>query len=451
MDNNPHLPGTADEFIENNLGLAQKEAWRFIKWISRDEEIKFDKDDLLSIAYMGLVKAYQGYDPTRFTGENGGKIKFSTYAVPMIKGELRRHIRDLGHTVRRHRDGTGINNIDSLDREIRDDESSAQTVGDTINIESYEIEYQAIVNDFVRQLDPKLQKTYKLLTLGKTQNEIGKCFGISQVQAWRMVNKLLDLAKQYGEKGNEDMGREISPETKLMREEVDTFAKFGAIGTYEDIASKYGVGKGTAYSWMRKLMDGGVVEKAEVTEVTKMETTPFEIPNTPGNYEAIDKLVEGTEALSEASKEDEGGIVTEGDGEGHRIAFEEYFKVESDEQNRVPVCLGGYDPITYCCRDCTDNVECKEASNKVKGKETIDDLGGLAEPEPGWNPEREGESASKMFSLPSGAEEPMIAKPQTPDQMWVHVAYFLGAIKQHGIRQVEEDIQDRINQILGGK
>ena len=296
MDKNPHLPGTSDDFIENNLGLARKEAWKFIKWINNDEEIRFDKDDLLSIAYMGLIKAYQKYDPTRFVGENGGKIKFSTYAVPMINGELRRHIRDLGHTVRRHRDGTGINNIDSLDREIKDDENSSQPIGDTIKVESCEIEYQVIVNDFVRQLDPKLQKTYKLLALGKTQDEIGKCLGLSQVQAGRIANKIFDLAKQYGEgeRRNEDMGREMSPETKLMREEVDTFAKFGAIGTYEDVAGKYGVGKGTAYAWMKKLHEEGVIKKPEVTEVVKMETSPFEIPNTPGNYQAIDKLVEGT-------------------------------------------------------------------------------------------------------------------------------------------------------------
>jgi len=445
MDNNHHLPGTADDFIENNLGLAHKEAWRFIKWIGKDEEIRFDKDDLLSIAYMGLVKAYQKFDPTRFSSENGGQIKFSTYAVPMINGELRRHIRDLGHTVRRSRDGRGINNIDSLDRELKDDENSSQTIGDTVKVESYEIEYQVIMNDFTSQLEPRLQKTYKLLVLGKTQSEIGKYFGLSQVQAGRIVNKLIDLAKQYREKGDEDMGREMSPETKLMREEVDTFAKFGAIGSYEDVAGKYGVGKGTAYSWMRKLMDEGVVKEVKEVVEVRVETAPFEIPNTPGNYEATDRIVEGTEQASGTSKEDEGGIVTEGGGEGPETTYE----------GKYP-CFGEYEDTDIECRGCEGMEVCCVVTNnpieqtiEFRGDypeqyETKDDLGGLAEPEPAWTAEYAGDSASIMFTLPK-------AKSETPEQMWVHVAYYIGAIKQQGIRQVEEDIQARLDQILGGR
>jgi len=191
----------------------------------------------------------------------------------------------------------------------------------------------------------------------------------------------------------------------------------------------------------RKRVDN--LKRDEKGKFVKMETTPFEIPNTPGNYQAIDKLVEGTEALSGASKEDEGGIVRKGDGEGPKIAFEEYFKVEFDEQNRVPGCFGGYDPIMYCCRDCTDNVECKETSNKVKSKETKDDIGVLAEPESELVPEYAGEP--EIWPCRPKPEK------ETPDQMWAHVAYYIGSIKQQGIRRVEEDIQARLDKILGGR
>jgi len=507
MDNNPHLPGTADEFIENNLGLARKEAWRFIKWISRDEEIKFDKDDLLSIAYMGLVKAYQKFDPTRFTGKNGGQIKFSTYAVPMINRELRRHIRDLGHTVRRSRDGRGINNIDSLDRELKDDENSSQTIGDTIKVESYEIEYQAIINDFVLQLDPRLQKTYKLLTLGKTQGEIGKYLRLSQVQAGRMVNKLLDLAKQYGERGNEDMGREMSPETKLMREEVDTFAKFGAIGSYEDVASKYGVGKGTAYSWMRKLMDEGVVKEVrEVAEIkeAKMETAPFEIPNTPGNYKAIDKLVEGTEALSEASKEDEGGIVTGGGKEESVDCFGKYEDNRYDscedcdacencklvtieilrknknsndsepcesllchsceegkciaedtskhaKNNKNYGCFGEYDANYSACSSCEQADECHQKTHVLAYREvscvtqeTKDDLEGLAEPEPEWDKQWADRVEDVIDDIDNNLKSAI-------EKMWSVLKQDVGIIHKMHIAQAEQEFSERLNQILGGR
>jgi len=50
-------------------------------------------DDLDQVACVGLVKAVRGYDPGRATD-------FLGYAVPTIRGELRRHFRDQGWTVR---------------------------------------------------------------------------------------------------------------------------------------------------------------------------------------------------------------------------------------------------------------------------------------------------------------------------------------------------------------
>lgn len=52
-----------------------------------------DSDDLVQVAYLGLVKAAQGYR----AGEGPG---FLAYAVPTISGEIKRHFRDFGWMVR---------------------------------------------------------------------------------------------------------------------------------------------------------------------------------------------------------------------------------------------------------------------------------------------------------------------------------------------------------------
>ena len=48
-----------------------------------------DVDDLMQIGYMGLMKAVQRFEPER-------GLQFSTYAVPVITGEIRSQLRDQG-------------------------------------------------------------------------------------------------------------------------------------------------------------------------------------------------------------------------------------------------------------------------------------------------------------------------------------------------------------------
>lgn len=72
-------------FIEKNLGLVHSCAGRF-----RGRGIEYD--DLYSAGCMGLVKAYDGFDETR-------GVCFSTYAVPVILGEIKKLFRD-GGTVK---------------------------------------------------------------------------------------------------------------------------------------------------------------------------------------------------------------------------------------------------------------------------------------------------------------------------------------------------------------
>lgn len=75
-----------DELIRLNMPLARDLSRRF-----RGRGIA--DDDLEQVAYVGLVKAVQGFRPDR-------GHEFVSFAVPTIRGEIRRHFRDLGWTVR---------------------------------------------------------------------------------------------------------------------------------------------------------------------------------------------------------------------------------------------------------------------------------------------------------------------------------------------------------------
>lgn len=68
---------------ERHGGLVKSVALRLARIYGEDAE------DLIQIGYMGLMKAVQRFEPER-------GLQFSTYAVPMIAGEIRSQLRDQG-------------------------------------------------------------------------------------------------------------------------------------------------------------------------------------------------------------------------------------------------------------------------------------------------------------------------------------------------------------------
>jgi RNA polymerase sigma-B factor len=82
----PDRPRVRERLIELYLPLAEYLARRFR---NRGEPT----DDLVQVANLGLIKSVDGYDPTRGAA-------FTSYAIPMIVGELKRHFRDKGWDVR---------------------------------------------------------------------------------------------------------------------------------------------------------------------------------------------------------------------------------------------------------------------------------------------------------------------------------------------------------------
>ncbi len=79
-------PRAREELIERFLPLARSIARRY-------EHSAEPLDDLLQIASLGLIKAIDRYDPSK-------GCAFSSYAVPTIGGELKRHFRDRTWNVR---------------------------------------------------------------------------------------------------------------------------------------------------------------------------------------------------------------------------------------------------------------------------------------------------------------------------------------------------------------
>jgi RNA polymerase sigma-B factor len=82
----PSYPMMRERAIEAWLSLARHLAYRYI---GRGEPA----EDLIQVAALGLVKAVDRYD-----GERG--VEFTTFAVPTIVGELKRHFRDRTWSVR---------------------------------------------------------------------------------------------------------------------------------------------------------------------------------------------------------------------------------------------------------------------------------------------------------------------------------------------------------------
>lgn len=74
--------GAREEFIRGNLRLVLSVIQRFS---GRGEYM----DDLFQVGCIGLIKAIDNFDLSH-------NVRFSTYAVPMIIGEVRRHLRDSG-------------------------------------------------------------------------------------------------------------------------------------------------------------------------------------------------------------------------------------------------------------------------------------------------------------------------------------------------------------------
>lgn len=204
---------TRDEFIAANIPLVHSLANRF-----RGRGIEYE--ELFSAGSLGLVKAYDNFDESR-------GLCFSTYAVPVILGEIKRLFRDCGavkmgrslkelsQKTARARETLMKNGEEPTLSEIAEYlgvplEDVAEAVrasspivsltapeeGGEVDVPVEGVESSLIDKLALRQCLEKLPADDKTLILlryfrGKTQTETAQIMGMSQVQVSRRERKIL--------------------------------------------------------------------------------------------------------------------------------------------------------------------------------------------------------------------------------------------------------------------
>jgi RNA polymerase sporulation-specific sigma factor len=130
---------TRDEFIRGNLRLVLSVIQRFN---NRGE----NPDDLFQVGCIGLIKALDNFD----TSHN---VKFSTYAVPMIIGEIRRYLRD--------------NNAIRVSRSLRDLAYKALQTKERLTRQS---QREPTISEIAKELDISVEEV--VLALDSIQDPI---------------------------------------------------------------------------------------------------------------------------------------------------------------------------------------------------------------------------------------------------------------------------------------
>lgn len=153
----------------------------------------YDKEDLYQIGSIGFIKAVK-----RFNLNLGYKL--STFAVPYIMGEIKKFLRDDGIIkISRNIKELGIKiRIDSINSEIFENgnKEKLEQISNKVDEQSKIVERLSLEN-MIKSLDNRDKKIIDLRYFKcKTQSEVAKILGISQVQVSRIERKILDNMKE---------------------------------------------------------------------------------------------------------------------------------------------------------------------------------------------------------------------------------------------------------------
>jgi RNA polymerase sporulation-specific sigma factor len=213
--------------IVENMGLI----WSIVRRFSGRG---YEQEDLFQIGSIGLIKAVDKFDTSY-------DVKFSTYAVPMITGEIKRFLRDDGMIkVSRSLKENAIKTARAID-EYRKENLSEPTVEEIsertgITVEDIVMSYEAsaevesiyktiyqgdgsevqlidkieekknfneevvntmVIHDIIEELPEKEKKIIRMRYFEeKTQTDIANELGISQVQVSRLEKRILAAMRE---------------------------------------------------------------------------------------------------------------------------------------------------------------------------------------------------------------------------------------------------------------
>jgi RNA polymerase sigma-B factor len=230
-------PAAREALVERFLPLARQLARRY----QRGAE---PLDDLIQVASLGLLKAIDRFEPDRPSA-------FSSFAVPTILGELKRHFRDRGWSVRVPRDlqemavrvervaeelsrelgraptpgeiaehigvtteqvleareAAGAYRAVSLDRP-RDDEEDGEGISETMGIEDPGFGLAEDAATVERLMDVLGDREREVLRLrfeeDLTQSEIGARIGVSQMHVSRLIRQAVTRLREAAEHPEDD-------------------------------------------------------------------------------------------------------------------------------------------------------------------------------------------------------------------------------------------------------
>lgn len=216
-----------EKLIEENSPLIKSVVKRFL-----NKGIEYD--DLYQLGSLGFLKAINNFD-------SSFNVKFSTYAVPMIAGEIKRYMRDTGvmkisrsvktlsfkinrfvddysakfdksPTVEEIAEAMGVDaqevvyamessrQILSLNIDVSDGDGKQQSLEEKVSDEN---PFDNVVDNMVlyKAISKLSEREKKIIMLryfrDKTQKEVSLVLGVSQVQISRLESKIIEKIKKY--------------------------------------------------------------------------------------------------------------------------------------------------------------------------------------------------------------------------------------------------------------